>query len=268
MSESSFNEKGGLFTRDVGEGPAVVLVHGTPSSSFEFRHVIAALEGELRCVAVDHLGFGQSEKPANVDYSLIAHQRRFSAAMDALDLRDAVFVLHDFGTAIAFPWLVANPERVRGLVLANTFLWPATGLMRWMLAFYSTAVGRWLYRAANLSVGMLLPWAWGTHTPLTAELHAQYKQPFSNRNERYATSALPGELIGQTLTGLAGRAAELGNWPVRAVWGMADPMVGPSELQKWRALLPDLAVEEVPKAGHFVADEAPDAIVRAVLALQ
>lgn len=258
---------GRLAAFDTGTGPTVVFVHGTPSSSFEFRHVIAELGEAHRAVAVDHLGFGASDKPVDGDYSVSAHQRRFAHAMEALEVRDGVFVLHDFGASIALWWMFANPERVRGVVIANTFLWPATGLIRWVLAFYATALGRWLYRTANLSAKHLLPWAWGSHRPLTPEVHHEYLAPFARPDDRYATAALPRELIGPTLAGLAPRAAELGQWPLRAVWGMADPVVGPRELERWKALVPDLQVEEVPDAGHFVADEAPDAIVRAVLSL-
>mgnify|MGYP002633294903 CR=1 FL=1 len=259
--------EGQIAVVDVGTGTNVVFVHGTPSSAFEFRHAIAALKADYRCIAVDHLGFGNSDKPSGGDYSLAAHQRRFGLAMTALEVRDAVFVLHDFGTSIALAWMLEHPDRVRGVVIANTFLWPATGFLRLILAFYATSPGRWLYRVANLSAGILLPWAWGTHRPLTPEVHRGYLEPFLHSEDRHATAALPGELIGATLTSLEPRASELGQWPVRAVWGMADPLVGRNELDRWRGLVPALEVEEVPDAGHFVADEAPDAIVRAVNAL-
>lgn len=258
---------GALHLTDQGSGPAVVFVHGTPSSSDEFRGVIASLRGEARCVALDHLGFGRSAKPPGADYSVAAHQARFATAMRALALDGAVLVLHDFGAAIALPWMLAHPGRVRGVLLTNTFLWGVDGPLRWMLRPYATAPGRWLYRATNLSARYLLPWAWGRHRPLDAETHARYLAPFPRARDRHATAALPAELIGPTLGALSGHAGALARWPVRAVWGMADPLVGAAALERWRSVLPHLPVDEVTDAGHFVADEAPDRVAAAVTAL-
>jgi pimeloyl-ACP methyl ester carboxylesterase len=227
---------GRLAVVDRGEGPTVVFVHGTPSGSHEFADVVAALP-DHRCVA---------------------------AAMDALDVHDAVFVLTDFGTAFALPWLLEHPGRVRGVVLSNTFLWRARGPMAWLLAWYATAPGRWMYRAFNLSARYLLPFAWGRKRPLTPERHAAYLAPFARPVDRYATAALPGELISRRMDALEARAGELARFPIEAVWGMADAMVGPGELQRWKGLLPDLVVHEVEDAGHFVADEAPEAVAMAV----
>lgn len=258
---------GRLAVVDEGQGTPVVLVHGTPSWSHEFRAVIAALGPHTRCVAVDHLGFGRSDKPPGARYDLAAHQARFAAAMDALEVDGAVLVLHDVGASIALPWAWAHPERVRGVVLANTFLWPADGPLSWVLRFYGTALGRWIYRWANLSARWLLPWAWGGRRPLTTEGHAAYLAPFPTPGDRHATAALPGELVGATLAGLAPRMAEVGRWPVRAVWGMADPLVGADALARWQEALPGLRVDTVADAGHFVADEAPEVVVAAIEAL-
>jgi haloalkane dehalogenase len=244
--------------------PDVVFVHGTPSWTHEFRGVAARTE---RWAAVDHLGFGQSDKDPSADHSIAAHQRRFALAMDALEVDSAVFVLHDFGTAIALPWMLRNPDRVRGVVLANTFLWTATGVFAWIARFYASWLGRLMYLYLNVSARVLLPAAWGTRTPLTPELHADYLAPFPTAADRHGPAALPGELVGDSLAALTPRASELGQWPVRIVWGMSDALVGPAELARWRELLPHAAVTELDDVGHFVAEEAPDAIADAVAAV-
>lgn len=253
-----------LHTTRVGDGPAAVFVHGTPSSAFEYRHVMAELAGEYRCLAPDHLGFGASDKPFDADYSLAAHQARFATWLEEEDVRDAIFVLHDFGAAIALPALWAHPERCRGVVLLNTFLWPASGPITWVLRVYASPLGRWLYRLLNISVGVLLPLSWGRRKPLTAELRADYQRPLATARARIATAGFAGELVGKTLRDLAPRAPEVGRWPVRIVWGMADGVVRPQELERWRVALPEASCTRLDDVGHFVAEEAPEEVARAV----
>ena len=258
---------GALHLLDTGSGPPVVFVHGTPSSSVEFRHVAEILADEHRCIAVDHLGFGRSDKPAHADYSIVGHQRRFATAMDRLALEPRCSCCTTSAPRSPFPGCSHIPTRCAAVVLANTFLWGAEGPMRWVMAFYATALGRWIYRATNLSARWLLPLAWGRHRPLDPATHALYLEPFRRASHRHATSALPGELVGETLGRLRDSASLLQRWPVHAVWGMADPLVGADALARWREVLPRLVVEEVTDAGHFVADEAPDVVASAVRTL-
>jgi pimeloyl-ACP methyl ester carboxylesterase len=95
-----------------------------------------------------------------------------------------------------------------------------------------------------------------------------YLAPFPTPADRHGVAALPGALIGAGLAQLEGRAPELGAVPVRAVWGLADPLVGAGELERWRALIPGLPVDTVERAGHFVADEAPDVVAAAVRSVE
>ena len=60
---------------DEGSGPVLLFVHGTPSWSFEYRNCIKELRSSYRCIAVDHIGFGLSDKPETYDYSTINHSR-------------------------------------------------------------------------------------------------------------------------------------------------------------------------------------------------
>lgn len=89
--------EGTLSYIDEGQGEVLLFVHGTPSWSFEFRHVIAAMRESHRCVAIDHLGFGLSDKPVGGAYRPEDHARRLQAFVQALDLRGVTLVVHDFG---------------------------------------------------------------------------------------------------------------------------------------------------------------------------
>jgi haloalkane dehalogenase len=86
-------------------GSPLVLVHGTPSSSQEFATVIESLKPNYRCIAIDHLGFGQSDKPVNGDYSLNAHTERLTFLLfDHLKLESFhLFVAVEFWRGVCRP---------------------------------------------------------------------------------------------------------------------------------------------------------------------
>jgi len=86
-------DEGRLHYVDEGQGRPVLFVHGTPSWSFEWRHAIASLRGEARAIAIDHLGFGLSDKPLVAAYRPEDHARRLLAFVRALDLQDVTLVV-------------------------------------------------------------------------------------------------------------------------------------------------------------------------------
>lgn len=84
---------------DQGEGTPVVFVHGVPGWSFHFRHLLLRLSAHQRCIALDHLGFGLSDKPVDWDYPPEILAGNVSGLMDELKLEDVVLVVHDWGGA-------------------------------------------------------------------------------------------------------------------------------------------------------------------------
>ena len=110
---------------DEGAGDPLVFVHGNPAWSFEFRHVIRQLRPEFRCVAPDHIGFGLSSRSARrEDHHPESHAHRFAALLDRLDLRDITLFMNDWGGPIGLDFARRHPERVRRLVIANSWCWP------------------------------------------------------------------------------------------------------------------------------------------------
>ena len=138
---------------DPRQGP-VVFVHGTPTWSFEWRHLVGGLKDSYRCLAADHLGFGLSERPFGAEYTPEAHARRFRAWIEALDLRDITLVVHDFGGPIALPIALEQPGRVSRLIVLNSWMWSFVGdpHIERGARILGRAFGRWLYRAFNASL--------------------------------------------------------------------------------------------------------------------
>jgi haloalkane dehalogenase len=86
---------------DEGHGAPIVFVHGTPTWSYEWRHVVRALARTHRCIAPDHLGFGLSDRPRNFPYTPEAHAESFAAFITRLNPPPFTLVVHDFGGPIA-----------------------------------------------------------------------------------------------------------------------------------------------------------------------
>lgn len=252
---------------DQGSGPAVVLLHGTPTWSFLYRHLIGALSTDHRVIAPDHLGFGRSDKPAEAEYGPEAHARNLARLIEHLDLREFTLGVHDFGGPIGMSYALEHPDRVSGLILFNTWMWSLKGTRAERVSrLLGGRLGRLLYTRLNFSPRVLLKAAFGDRSALTPEIHARYLEPFPTPDDRIAPWVFARELAGASewYARLWARRQQLASTPALVLWGMKDPAFTPDDLARWRTVLPDARVVEFEQAGHFVQEEAPDRVEREV----
>lgn len=243
---------------DEGQGEPVVLVHGTPTWSFLYRHLIAGLASRFRVVAVDHLGFGLSDKPADAPYRPADHAARLAALIEHLGLRQITLVVHDFGGPIGLHYAVEHPENVRRLILFNTWMWSLADdvSVRRASRVLGGPVGRLLYTRLNFSPRLLIPTLMGKGNRLAADVHRQYVDAFPTPRERVAPWVFARELIGSSdwYADLWRRRERLRGKPALLLWGMQDAAFGPPALERWQQALPDAETERFPRAGHFVQE--------------
>ena len=256
---------------DEGEGPVVVFVHGTPTWSFEWRHVIRALSPQFRCIAPDHLGFGLSERPPEARYTPEWHAANFAEFVERLGLPPFTLVVHDFGGPIALPYALDHPERVSRVVIVNSWMWSFADDpdMRRKATIAGSAISRFLYRWANLSLRVIMPSAYGDRRKLTPEIHRQYLERFPDRRSRGTVLfALARALLGSSAHYEAqwARRSRLRDRPALVVWGMKDSAFRPRELARWREALPHARVVEIAEAGHWPHEETPDEVTAALRA--
>jgi haloalkane dehalogenase len=266
--------EGALAYLDEGPAPGgpprrpVLFVHGTPSWSFEWRHAIRALRAEARCVAPDHLGFGRSDKPREAPLEPAEHARRLRALVESLDLRDLTLVVHDFGGPIGLPLALDCPERIRQVVILNSWMWPHGDrpIVGRMSRLVASPVGRLLYLWMNASPRWLVPMSFGDRRKLSRAVHAEYLRPFARRADRMGPWILGRALAGADpyYRSLWERRELLRRFPLTLIWGMADPGFGPAYLARWRETFPDAALHELPGVGHFPQEEAPDEVLLAL----
>jgi haloalkane dehalogenase len=251
---------------DVGSGPTVVLVHGTPTSSYEWRHVIRALSATHRVVAPDHLGFGRSDRP-DVGYRPEDHAARFERFVRDLDR--FTLVVHDFGGPIALKVAVEHPERIERLVVVNTWMWSLADDPRFRVGGWlaGTRLFRWLYGYANLSLRVIAPSAWGDRKKLTRALQATYLSAFPDPASRMQVLwPLASALLGSSsfYDSLWSQRGALAGIPAMVIWGTKDSAFPPYLLDRWRQALPQAEIVEVAGAGHWPHEEEPGIVVAAL----
>jgi pimeloyl-ACP methyl ester carboxylesterase len=237
---------------DDGAGPTVLFVHGLPTWSFVWRHLITGLRDRHRCVALDLPGFGLSDKPAGDAYRPQDQARRLAAFVDALRLKDFALVVHDFGGPIGLAVALDRADAVRRLVLFNTWMWSLAGERRYARfgRLFSGRVGRALYERLGFSVNVL--WRHAVRDArYTKAVHAQYTAPLRDPAARHATWIYARSLIGSSAwyDALWARRERLARIPALLVWGAKDPAFG-TQLARWRSLFYRAEVLQLADAGH------------------
>ena len=261
---------GALHYVDIGSGPTVCFVHGTPTCSYEWRHALHALHDTNRCLAMDHLGFGLSDRPAGAGYSPEAHAARFRGFMDTFaPAGPFTLVVHDFGGPIALDWALDHPHRLDRLVVVNSWMWSfEDDAAMWKQAHLADSwLARMLYRHVNASLRLLLPAAYGDRRRIDARAHGYYQSLFPDAESRERVLyALARSLTRSSsfFAQLWARRAALMETPITLLWGPADRAFPVHILERWRSAFPHADVATFDGVGHWPHEEAPDAFLSAL----
>jgi len=250
---------------DEGEGDPVVMVHGNPSWSFEFRDLVKRFSATHRCIAPDHIGFGLSDKPRAWDYLPQHHAENLEALLEELDLDNITLLLGDWGGPIGCSYAARHRERVKAIVVTNTWLWSVEGdwYYRAFSGFVGGAIGRWLIRRFNFFARAVVWAVYGDKSKLTREIHRHYLEPLSVPDERKGTWVFPRQIVGSSdwLAELWVNRDKLQGKVRLIAWGMKDIAFREKELQRWKKHFPGARVVRYPKAGHFLAEEESDGLI-------
>jgi haloalkane dehalogenase len=252
---------------DEGKGETLLFVHGTPSWSFDFRHVIKALRPRYRCIALDHIGFGLSDKPSEYTYGTQRHSENLERLVLALDLRDITLVVHDFGGPIGLNMAIRHPDRIRRLVILNSWLWSNADdpdFMR-MRKTLRNPMLPFLYRHLNLSPRFILPASFG-EKKLPRRLRRQYTSPFGSAAEREGALAFVRSLLEDQdwFEDLWRKRAAITAKPTLLIWGMKDPVIKAHHLGKFMSGFPDAHVHRLDTCGHFPQEEEAGQVIAAM----
>jgi haloalkane dehalogenase len=253
-------EGGRLSYVDEGEGAPIVMVHGTPTWSFMYRHLIRALSPRYRCVAPDHLGFGLSERPTDWSYRPSDQARNLARLIEALNLKDITLAVHDYGGPIGLAYALDHPENVRRLVLFNTWMWSFAGdrHVEWPARILGGRLGRYLYEQRQFSVRVMLRHAVADRRRYTREVERHYLDALDG----HATWVYARELTGSSawFDGLWARRDRIAGIPAILIWGMKDPAFA-RYLPRWRQVFEQAEVVQLADCGHAPPEErAPESL--------
>jgi pimeloyl-ACP methyl ester carboxylesterase len=228
---------------DVGEGPAVVLLHGFPLSSVQWRDLTPLLAARFRVIAPDLLGSGTSDKPAAVPLGASAQAGRVRELLTNLDIDRFAIVAHGTGGVIE-KLLALDGDGVEAMVLLD-------------IADSWRSPRERDYRDPREGIASILDGGMRQRDRFGESLIDAYGEPFAEDPDAFAR-------LSQDLRGDASidRSAELARieFPVLILWGEDDPVAPVADAEALNEAMPSSTLALLPGCGHFLPDEAPDTI--------
>jgi len=267
---------------DEGSGRPVLLLHGQPTWGYIYRKFIPALAETHRVIVPDHMGFGKSETPPDREYTLRTHVENLTALIDELDLHDITLVMQDWGGPIGVGYAVRHPGRIHSLVLMNTvigygaagrrdlpnplntpwFQWIRDGLPTGRTEAVLSQLGSTILSVMQI-VGL------ERLDRVDPTIIKAYAAPFATPSDCKGAIALPldlalGRIRDFVREGASGVPA-LRDKPALMIEGMLDRAIPPAlALADFAALWPKAPIIQVPGAGHYIQEDAPEIVIPAL----
>ena len=175
---------------EMGEGDPIIFQHGNPTSSYLWRNVMPHLQDQGRCIAIDLIGMGDSDKLENPDassYTFVQHREYLDGALEALGIEsDVTLVIHDWGSALGFDWANRHRDAVKGIAYMEGIVrpvswdeWPEAA--RGVFQGFRSSAGEEMVLDKNAFVERVLPGS--ILRDLSEEEMAVYRRPFQNSGE-------------------------------------------------------------------------------------
>jgi len=261
-----------VFYRESGprDAPVLLLLHGYPSSSHMFRHLIPALADRYRVIAPDHIGFGFSSAPpvADFDYTFDGLARITRAFLEEVGVRKYTVYVQDYGAPIAWRLALAQPDAVEGVVSQNGNAYedgfvPEFWAPIWAYAEAPTAENE---RALRPALGReAVRWQYLHGVPDTSSVDPDVWEHDLALLARPGVDAAQLSLFGDYHTN-RGLYPAVHEWlrtsrvPVLAVWGRNDEIFGPAGAEAFSRDAEGARVELL-DGGHFLLESHLDEVV-------
>lgn len=279
-----FEVRPGIRMHYLDEGPrdgeVVLALHGNPSWSYYWRHLVRGLRDRYRVVVPDHVGMGLSDKPDDdrdalprYDYTLQSRVDDLQALLEHLGIDGPLtLAVHDWGGMIGFGWALERMPRVRRLVVLNTaaFPMPAGKPVPWQIALgRDYNIGELVIRGFNaFSAGA----SWlGVERRMPRAVRRAYVAPYDSWANRIATVRFmqdiplrPGDRAWPLVEASGQRLREYADRPAFIGWGLKDFVFDRDFLARFRSDWPQAEVHAFEDAGHYVLEDRHEVLVPAI----
>lgn len=260
-----------LASWTAGQGDALLLVHGFPTSSLDWQHVWSSLAARYELHALDLLGFGLSDKPGSFDYSVSASADQWEAFVEARGLKSVSILAHDYGDTVAQELLARQhegslPFRIERVAFLNGGLFPEATfplyVQRLLLGpfgpLFARLSGEKRFRSTMHRI---------CARPLDDdELHEHWQRMMRADGRRVFTQLIRYVRERHLRRERWVSALEYAGIPLCLIDGIADPVSGATIVARWRELLPATSIVELPGVGHYPQWESPAEVVESFLA--
>lgn len=264
-----------LHYHEVGEGNPILFLHGNPTSSYLWRNVLPHVEGKGHCLALDLIGMGASGKP-ELRYHLVDHIAYVEAFIDALGLSNLTLVMHDWGVAIGLHFLTRHRDRVKAVAFMEGHLhsigsWSDfdEGSREMFKNLRTEGVGERMVIEENFFIEVVLPG--GTLRKLSEKEMNAYRVPYLEKRTRLPILRWVREIpieghpadVEDIVNGYRSYLAAT-DLPKLLLYARPGALIGPEEVAWCQKTLSNLSTAEVGEGLHFLPEDQPDEIGRAL----
>jgi len=256
---------------DQGEGDPVVMLHGDPTWGYLWRKFIPLVSETKRVIVPDHMGMGKSSVPKELyPYLLKHHISNLEELILNLKLSDITLVLHDWGGPVGMGFAVRHPELIKSVVLMNTWAfakWPGGELPR-LLEIIRSDKGESFVLEKNGYVKRALLGTANYTENYTPQVLNAYLSPFPDPDSRLALLCWSRDITFDETNRSYEEMRQIENKlnlftdiPVLIIWGMLDPVLPVSVLEKWLSIYPHAKVCKIEDASHFLQEDTPERVI-------
>jgi cis-3-alkyl-4-acyloxetan-2-one decarboxylase len=259
---------------DEGQGDPIVCLHGEPTWGYLYRRFIPPLSQSHRVIVPDHMGFGKSATPLEREYSLKTHVENLTGLIDVLDLKNITFVIQDWGGLMGAAYTLRHPGRVKRLFVLNTLSGygkipfnPHTPWFSFVKRHHDAGTLHEILGNLDANVLSIMKiMGFENSAAVDSSWIAAYSAPFPTKQDCVGAIEFP-------LDAVLGRIApyiregfplleNLMTKPAMLTVGMKDKAIAPDrQIADFKAVWPGRPIVQLPDAGHFSQEDAPDTII-------